>query len=45
MKRTEHTVRLDQQLSLAAAKYFLDVDAEVIHLREGRKGISEREPL
>jgi hypothetical protein len=45
VKRTEHTVRLDQQLSLAAAKYFLDVDAEVIHLREGRGGITEREPL
>jgi hypothetical protein len=45
VKRTEHTVRLDQQLSLAAAKYFLDVEAEVVHLREGQGGITEREPL
>jgi hypothetical protein len=37
-KLSEKTVRRDQQLSLAIAQYFLNVQGEVIHLHPGEVG-------
>jgi predicted RNase H-like nuclease len=41
VKRTEKQVRQDQQLSLAAAKHFLNVEAEVIYLRPSLETVTK----
>jgi hypothetical protein len=45
VKRTERSVRWDQLLSLAAAKQFLEVEVEVIFLRENREAATTLTPL